>query len=523
MKNTFIYKISAILLLSLGLVACDNYLDELPDKRMELKTPEEVSKLLISAYPTVNPAYLLEMYSDNTDEHINTGWTETDKFQTQAYNWEDITEISDDETPQELWNGMYSAIAAANASINYIEGLSEDEQADYTQQLGEAYLCRAYSIFTLANVFCEAYDVTTADSNLGVPYPTEPENKIGVEYERGTLAETYHLIDEDIQKGLPLLSDQYDHPKFHFTPSAGAAFAAHFYLYYQMYEKSIEYATEVLGSTPADALRDWSSWYDLSVNGQVAPNAYISSSEKANLLLQVVYSQWGAISGNYYTGCKYAHGTLISTTETLQATGPWGSSSNFGYTVFRNDALSKAILRKIPYDFEYTDLQAGIGYAHSEFVLFSSDLTLIERAEAYALLGQYDNAVADLNSELSKFSTSGMSVTLDGIKSFYSSMDYYTPSNPTPKKKFNTTFSIDSETQEPVLDAVLQLKRILTLYDGVRMQDIKRYGIEIYRRQLNRANEILALTDSLKADDPRRAIQLPQDVITAGLSANPRN
>jgi hypothetical protein len=27
----------------------------------------------------------------------------------------------------------------------------------------------------------------------------------------------------------------------------------------------------------------------------------------------------------------------------------------------------------------------------------------------------------------------------------------------------------------------------------------------------------------MKEDDPRRAIQLPQDVITAGLPANPRN
>lgn len=191
--------------------------------------------------------------------------------------------------------------------------------------------------------------------------------------------------------------------------------------------------------------------------------------------------------------------------------------------MFRNDALSKSILRKTPYDFEYTDLQAGIGYPHSEFAVFTSDLTLIERAEAYALLGQYDKALYDLNSELSKFAVSGLSLTLDEIKSFYSSIDYYTPSNPTPKKKFNTSFSIDSETQEPLLDAILQLKRIITLYDGVRMQDVKRYGIEIYRRRLDKSDVILELTDSLKADDPRRAIQLPQDVITAGLPANPRN
>ena len=32
----------------------------------------------------------------------------------------------------------------------------------------------------------------------------------------------------------------------------------------------------------------------------------------------------------------------------------------------------------------------------------------------------------------------------------------------------------------------------------------------------------LGVTDSLTVNDPRRAIQLPQDVITAGLEGNPR-
>lgn len=54
------------------------------------------------------------------------------------------------------------------------------------------------------------------------------------------------------------------------------------------------------------------------------------------------------------------------------------------------------------------------------------------------------------------------------------------------------------------------------------MQDVKRYGIVIYRRTLNKNDEILDVSDSLTVDDPRRAIQLPQDVINSGLEANPR-
>ena len=67
------------------------------------------------------------------------------------------------------------------------------------------------------------------------------------------------------------------------------------------------------------------------------------------------------------------------------------------------------------------------------------------------------------------------------------------------------------------------LRRILTLGEGVRLQDVKRYGIVIYRRVSNTRARIVAVTDTMKVDDPRRAIQIPQDVITAGLPGNPRN
>ena len=57
----------SIIALGLTLTSCDDWLDKLPDNRMELQTPSDVSNLLVSAYPSSHPAYLLEMYSDNTD------------------------------------------------------------------------------------------------------------------------------------------------------------------------------------------------------------------------------------------------------------------------------------------------------------------------------------------------------------------------------------------------------------------------------------------------------------------------
>ena len=49
----------------LALSSCDDYLDRLPDDRAELNTPEKITQLLVSAYPTCNISVIGETSSDN--------------------------------------------------------------------------------------------------------------------------------------------------------------------------------------------------------------------------------------------------------------------------------------------------------------------------------------------------------------------------------------------------------------------------------------------------------------------------
>jgi hypothetical protein len=145
------------------------------------------------------------------------------------------------------------------------------------------------------------------------------------------------------------------------------------------------------------------------------------------------------------------------------------------------------------------------------------------RAEAKVMLGDYNGALKDINTELSRFHSKGKQITLADIQKFYndeSGVEYYTPSEPTPRKKLNTSFAIEPNTQEPMLQCVLQLRRLITLGEGLRMQDVKRYGIEVYRIRLNESQVVEAVTDQLKPGDPRYAAQLPSDVIAAGLQPN---
>ena len=79
------------------------------------------------------------------------------------------------------------------------------------------------------------------------------------------------------------------------------------------------------------------------------------------------------------------------------------------------------------------------------------------------------------------------------------------------------------EMQEAMIHPLLMLRRYETLHCGLRWFDVKRFGIEIARRTLT-SNDlgILSVDDELVVRDPRRAIQLPADVIAAGLTPNPR-
>ena len=116
-------------------------------------------------------------------------------------------------------------------------------------------------------------------------------------------------------------------------------------------------------------------------------------------------------------------------------------------------------------------------------------------------------------------------MTPESVTEFYNQMKYYKWDEPTAKKHLHPAFAIDAEgsTQESMLQLLLNCRRTENWGEGLRWFDIKRYGIEIYRRAVNGNGQLSAATDSLKVDDPRRAIQVPVRCIDAGLQPNPRN
>lgn len=518
-------KIPVCLMTVLSVVAssCSDFLDTVPDNRTEVDGAGKITSLLVSAYPSYSPFLMAEMSSDNMMD--NGVLFDAMQLQEDCYLWQDPTDVSYD-TPYALWQACYSAIASANQALESIRELGDP--ISLRPQKGEALLCRAYSHFVLANIFCMPYNPETAEQQLGIPYPEEPEKEVFVYLDRGTLAQTYERIEKDIEAGLPLISDIiYSVPKYHFNKKAANAFAARFYLYYQKWDKVIEHADVVLGSNPASVIRHWEEDFGaLSLADDVA-NQYTSEKKAANLLLNASYSSWPIVVGRYDIYKRYGHGMDIYATETIKSDGPWNWRGGLAMTNFIISIQQKNPFPKLDGHFEYTDKTSGIGYNHMVSVIFSCDETLLCRAEAYALQKNYAKALEDANVWI-KYNNlisqdSDSDLTLSTLNSFYRSLRYApilitSRQQRSVKKTLNPEgFTVASGAQENLIQLILQLRRLSGLQEGLRWYDLKRYGIEFSHNRGN--NTPIVLTK----DDPRRAIQLPQDVINAGVQPNPRN
>ena len=555
MKHIRLFLMAA--LAGLTLASCNDFLDELPDDRIEIDKVEKVEALLVSAYPGDTYVRLTELASDNVDDLNGDLNGNYDRFSEQCYRWQPITE-TDNENSAMVWQGHYAAIASANHALQAIDELGDPTTDELRALRGEALLCRAYSHFILTNLFCMHYSKQYSETDLGVPYILAPESTLNPHYERPSVAEDYRLIEKDLLEGMQLMSDViYTNPRYHFNSKAAYTFASRFYLFYQQPEKVIEYATKALGDNPAALMRDYDAMQTMPTdNMQPRAMQYTSVNDQANFLLLPVVSNDAFYFQGYSTGGRFNTNHYIGQAELFFAT-PWAPDNEaaqqtqdiFRFYWFYNQANDKFLLPKTPYYFEEINPNNHTGYYRTVVVALKSEEAVLNRAEAYILLGQNDKALADMNiwtnsfiSPSVQYSTGGhydenwnyiidyatqkinRNLTMASIHKWHHKYDYYTPDRPLPRKHLHPDFINleEGSDQECLLQTLLLLRRLEFLHEGMRWFDIKRYGIKIYRREINSSLNMLTVTDSMEYRDPRQAIQLPFEVCGAGMQANPR-
>ena len=487
-----------LILVSLIFSACNEVLNELPDNRTEIDSPDKIGELLVGAYPEAAYAPFLQPRTDNaTDKGLGAVQSDLNTF---MYEWDDIFTLNSD-TPTNYWNAAYAAIAQANQALASIEALGGGSELDAYR--GEALVCRAYAHFMLVNIWAKTYDPATAATDLGVPYVTEPENQLFQEYTRNSVQEVYDNIESDLETGLPLLEDNYRAPAFHFTPRAGYAFASRFYLFTGNWEKVIEYSDKVLGIDPSLVIRDWANGYNTLTFGQISTR-YSNSNpgeEPANLLLVSA----GSLFDRTYFSQRYQLSNTLRG-ELFGAGNPTGSG--WTYRVFGRD-LSLNIPKFLEF-FRITNQAAGIGFPFVAYVLLSTDEVLLNRAEAHAMLGNLDLALADMDTFLS-VNTQNYDPEFDRIST--NILTFFYRDN---VLDYDPFYEIPSESMV-VIHALQEFRRRAFYQEGLRWFDIRRFNLSI--THLDFLRNIIGV---LESQDNRKQLQIPNDAIASGIEENPR-
>ncbi len=482
--------LTAAVLASLMVTSCKKgFLDVDPDMRTYINTPEKLGQLLSTAYPRNEYITFAETASDNAEDK-GPGIGTNDALLTAYYNWQDWPG-NERNSATAYWNACYAAIAAANQALQSIE--TEGMGAEAIPFKGEALLARAYAHHMLSIFFAQAYKAETAGSVPGIPYVITPEKTFIGKYTRGTLQSVYDNIEKDLTEGIKLIDDsKYPVPKYRFTRAAAHAFAARFYMFKKNWQKVVEHATAVVpGGDFAPKLRPWNTTYT-----QVGRDQYrIDFSKPENpstLLLTSANSTYQRMINTYHYGMGLNGRTAYTATSNL--IGKTLSNTLVTYT----DGVSSSTWKWIEFFFNTTP-DTGVPYMQQ--ILLSTDETLLNRAEAYAELEQYDLALRDLNTFYST-----------RVASYSSTNDVVT------LEKINTFFNI-SEAKQGIITAVLAAKKVEFLQEGLRWLDIIRRDITVTKKLYIGEEET---TIELKAGEPRRIFQIPEEAKLAGLELNPR-
>jgi len=483
-----------ILLFGLGVMfsaqSCNKYLDTEPDNRTQINTVEKVAQLVTTAYPGRDYYYFAESASDNTEDKGN-GVGGLDDVISRPYNWQDVIGDGTGSTTA-YWNSCYEAIAAANQALEAIE--KQNLGNAVLPYKGEALVARAYAHFMLVTFFSKVYTIGGANDSPGIPYVTAPETKVIVQYDRGTVKSTYEKIEKDLVEGMALLSaSAYSVPKYHFTPAAAHAFASRFYLFKGEWQKVIdESSATVAGGDFFNSLRPLNTTYRAYGNADFNA-AFTRSDQKSTLLLTEQYSGWQRQSTP-----RYGYG--------INLVKMFNGAGNYTGKPRADKILSYGAPHYTTYKFkEYfhrVSPGADIGFPYLIAPLLTVDESLLNRAEAYTQLGQFDNALRDMNifmsTKILNYSASADAATLAKLSTYY----------------------VIADPKEVLIKFILESKKAEFLQEGLRWLDIIRHGLTVRHNKYDTLGR--ETFDDLGPTDPRRVFQIPQEAILSNVPQNPR-
>ncbi len=438
--------------LFMALVSCTDFLDEKPNAALSAPhTLEDLQAMLSNSNIFGKEPMLPEV--STTDYYLEEESLQSlaDEAHKRAYVWE--TQGLFQENLSNDWKTVYDLVYYCNTVLEGLEDIERDEKnaVVYDRIKGEALFFRGKSLLQAALLWVEAYDEELRESKLGLPLRMDTDfNKVSV---RSTMGETYDAVISDLKSAAPLLPD-YPH---HLTrPSKAAAFGAlsRTYMAMRKYEDALYYADEAL------AIRH--ELLDFNVLDDQLSFPIPEYHE------EVVFSSFFQIDQ------ILDHTRLLVSPEL--------------FALYSDDDRRRDILFSIAADGKVTFKGR---FAVGGYALFSGIATnelLLNRAECYARMENYEMARADLLRLLDKRYRPG-----------------YVP----------------DIADDGLLSVIMEERRKDLPFRGIRWMDIKRLnreGAGIVQRREAAGEQV-----SLSPNDLRYARPIPEFVVDiSGMEQNPQ-
>lgn len=438
--------------------SCKKYLDIKSDKKLTVPSTLEDCEALLSPSDVMNWSYGTqgEVSSDNFYLTTNS-WKNLPLIARNNYSWK-----SDADIQVGVWDKAYERVLYANQVLETLNKISTNSsnQTRWNTIKGRALFFRAYSFYSVAQLFAKSYNLNTTNLDPGIPIRLTPD--ITEVTMRGTVQQTYDRIIQDLKESKELLPE---------------------ILPISVLNKTVQPVKTTAMAALARIYLDMEDYNNAAINSNECLQRY-------NNLIN--YNQLNASSPFPIP--------VLNSEVIFQAQGIPTSMFNLGivdndlYQSYNTNDLRKNLYFSNKGDGNYgfkgnyngtTILRPFMGIATDEIYLI--------RAECYARMGNTSNAMSDLNKLL---------------KNRWSDSSPY--------------IDITAENQEDALNKILIERRKELLFRGTRWTDLRRLNKDSrFAKTLSRT--IDNQTFQLPPNDLRYVLLIPLDVLkNVNIAQNPR-
>lgn len=232
------------LLIALSITNCRDFLEEKSSSK--LTTIESLTDLqaLLDNYGFLNTEFAGsgETSADDfylTDAQYNSLNFEEDK---RLYTWMP-DHVAKPASLGNNWMSCYRAIYVCNAVLQSLE-YNEFRGAEAENIRGQALALRAARYLDAVQIWCLAYDQSTASESLGLPLRLDPD--MNIPSSRASLKDTYNQILNDLLTAAPLLPEK-QISKIRISRTAVFGLLARTYLWMGNYREAFLYSEKALG------------------------------------------------------------------------------------------------------------------------------------------------------------------------------------------------------------------------------------------------------------------------------------